>query len=138
MVTAEQVDQIKILPKRQQGEHIDAALDSLMANGRTMKDAAAELAEALDTGVKPNSLIVAYYRRRKEAGKPKHDVRVSTSAPTPEVARATRRRRATSLPAADNGSLSRVEAHSALLLAIGAYADAVARERLAEIRKALG
>jgi hypothetical protein len=137
MVTPEQVDQIKTLPKRQQSEHIDAALDSLMANGRTMKDAAAELAEALGTGVKPNSLIVAYYRRRKDAGKPKHDVKVSTSAPTPEVARVTRKPRMTRvLLPGQNGAVEHLtkEMHSI----IDALVEARVTERLAEARKALG
>jgi hypothetical protein len=131
MVTQEQIDRIQATGKRSQGPLIDAAIDSLVQNGRNHKEAFAELAEALDRS--PGALSQGYYRRRAQmhgpARKPK-PVPEPIVFPTPQVVRAT------STSAHGNGAVQ--EARDAMLNAIAAYAEAVANERLAEIRKVLG
>lgn len=69
MITADQIEVIKSLPKKEQGVKIDEAIESLMRNGRNKTDAIREVAEAL--GAKQSTIAVAYYRRHRDPAKPR-------------------------------------------------------------------
>lgn len=66
MITSEDVQAIPTLPKRQQGEKLDEAVNSLIQNGRNVKDAVAEVAEL--TGITPQAIAAGFYRRKREKG----------------------------------------------------------------------
>lgn len=72
MISAEQVEAIKALPKRAQGAQIDAAIESLIrTGGRTKTDAIREVAQAL--GAKESTVAVGWYRRHRDPAAPKRE-----------------------------------------------------------------
>jgi hypothetical protein len=68
VVSTEQVEAIASLKKHEQGPEIDKAIVSLMQNGRSLAEAAAELAPFL--GVAPASIQAGWYRRRRDPNAP--------------------------------------------------------------------
>jgi hypothetical protein len=131
MVTEQDIEQILATGKRSQGPLIDRAIDTLLANGRQKKEAFAELGAAL--GRNPATIGQGYYRRQAEKNGPAR-ARVSSVVPTPHPTPHVVRAMSTS--AHGDGAVQ--VARDAMLNAIAAYAEAVANERLTEIRRVLG
>jgi hypothetical protein len=123
MVTQEQIQEIQATGKRSQGPLIDAAINSLVQNGRNLKEAFAELGEAL--GRSPGALSQGYFRRRKEKFGPARPPK-PTADPVMEK-----------LTVATSGPNGTSQHFKAILDIVEQMVEQRVQERLEQVRRAL-